>query len=1175
MITNLIYLPQLCLACKRLDLAESKFIVSTLSSSNGPAVHNDPFKGKSHDDPNQQPWSSSGDGFSCPQRSLQDYYRQRHGCQFCDLVLRAIERYSKHIVSLTAQISLAWEVDGRQKTEIGKLLSRTRRLRLWWPDQDDKATSVYFILIAPSEPRASPTGTIKAVNPHFLARAPIKVPEKQALMKSWVDLCVNHHGAICKETHSAKADYKKLVSSTFFGVVDVVDMQLKSLPFVNGEPERYVALSYVWGKRSPGRARYVTTRSNVMVRIQHGGLEKSWDRLPKTIQDVILLVGRLGERYVWIDSLCIVQDSMTSWEHNAKAMHLVYGNAHLTVCAADGDALTGLRAISSALKRVENEKAQPNLNAANISQPGGPRERANNTIDEAQLGPVTGEVLPGIKLLTSKPPEAVIQDSQWNQRGWTFQERLLSRRCLIFAEGKVYFQCRSSVTSEDIISHGSSEGWSLDWTNSPLRTLGELRRRAFWFYMRCVSLYTGRLLSKSKDVLTAFQGTSWLLQRHLNAPLFWGLPASHFDFALLWSPVDVLKRRQRMSSHQSDRGSYAIEDTDKSKSMIDEDDFGDQEFPSWSWCGWLGAGCEYKSDMLEGSFLNVNEWLRTHTWILWYIRDFEGNLRPLWDKSVLKEDVSEKTSWRGYRGRTSARSTSPSFSNQHQRIHREESDSQYAQKSMPRPKRSSLRRPGVPHSTKIPHDPLTPSIDQLQGSNYPSPRPHQPTESIHIPFVVPPAPPGPHPIHKARAWKESCTERKSPDDSEGPQRAYKPSTGTDADEKGWSRQSNRPYLERVRSGYYKTGDESDGDARLNAMPFSSGIGMATSSGAQYESSAAKHSTATYQGLTNFSHTPASHRPPYDPPSAPASYPAPGYYPPYAYTYTPSYYPSYSYNNIPAYYSTSTYHPINMNHAVPHHDQSEQRPKRRQRAKVRVQEPVPDSEQTLSESEASIISDKVDSGRGSIRASSPQKGDQARKSARISERSGPQGVKQMDTKTDPYGRPPGSNVGKETRFRSIIPENPFGIISGPYPNNPQELLKGMPVLQFWTWWTECVVKPRASDSVSTAVNILSHYDVHDKSGDWCGSVCLPLDFIADHSGQVFKFIAISDAKSFTKDECPLWNYYVPKEREDSEWDLYHVLMLRRNRERALWERVALGKIFQAAFADAQWYEVKLG
>ncbi|KAK0714489.1 hypothetical protein B0H67DRAFT_644348 [Lasiosphaeris hirsuta] len=55
----------------------------------------------------------------------------------------------------------------------------------------------------------------------------------------------------------------------------------------------------------------------------------------------------------------------------------------------------------------------------------------------------------------------------------------------------------------------------------------------------------------------------------------------------------------------------------------------------------------------------------------------------------------------------------------------------------------------------------------------------------------------------------------------------------------------------------------------------------------------------------------------------------------------------------------------------------------------------------------------------------------------------------------------------------------------------------------------------------------------------------------------QFAAVSDAKAFARDECPIWTYYIPKERDESEWDVYFMLLLQRNLERGLWERVGLG------------------
>ena len=166
----------------------------------------------------------------------------------------------------------------------------------------------------------------------------------QALIKSWLDLCRETHQGPCSDDTfmGQSVDFGDIVSQSYFGVIDVLDMQLTSLPFethanysemivpdqddVDDEPvpglqirrskpynrkikhAPYMALSYVWGKGEP----YVTKLSNVMLHRTHGGLERKLEELPRVFHDAFNLVRCLGVRYLWIDSLCIVQDGSRS-----------------------------------------------------------------------------------------------------------------------------------------------------------------------------------------------------------------------------------------------------------------------------------------------------------------------------------------------------------------------------------------------------------------------------------------------------------------------------------------------------------------------------------------------------------------------------------------------------------------------------------------------------------------------------------------------------------------------------------------------------------------------------------------------------------------------------------------------------------------------------------------------
>ncbi|KAL9132439.1 MAG: hypothetical protein Q9175_006387 [Cornicularia normoerica] len=676
----------------------------------------------------------------------------------------------------------------------------------------------------------------------------------------------------------SSVEFGDIISQSYFGVIDVLDMQLTSLPFETNtaysdmvvrdpydrydepgpEPrvrgskpynrrithKPYVALSYVWGKEKP----YTTNLSNIMLHRNHGGLERNLKELPRVFHDAFNLVRCLGMRYIWIDSLCIVQDSSRSWGLNSRVMDLIYGNAVLTICAADGvDSSTSLRAMH-------------------------PKEH-----DASQI---SADCAPGVRLMVSRPPEIGIRASKWNTRAWTFQERLLSKRCLIFTEGRVYFQCLSTGMSEDIFADREGAGWSLDLVNAPLQMLRELSRRALWVYTNCVPLYTARILTKRKDILAAFNGICNLMEKTMQAPFIFGLPSSHFDMALLWEPQSALERR--------------VPKTDKERA-----EYGGMQFPSWSWCGWTSDALdlpmdnksEYKASMVDGCLPNVQEWLMKHTWIHWYIRDGHGNLRPLWHREKSKEDKSSEKRWKGYRAR-------------------------------------------------------------------------------------------------------------------------------------------REYLvvdghRRGRSG----------------------------------------------------------------------------------------------------------EPLRGRSGEPLRDRSG--------------EPL----------------------RGRV----AQYDDQEERNVRVVRYDGSEG----DSIFDDYGRliSEGFADVKRESFCSTLPENPYRVVMADYSSEPDKEFSDQPILQFWTWHTSLHLVPSDNPGPKPGKG-LCRYDIADEIGDWCGSLVLDEEWITKSQRSKHDFIAISEAKAFTKDECDIWTYYIPKEREQSEWDLYYILLIER-KDNMRWERVALGKAFRAAFANAEWKEIILG
>lgn len=954
-----------------------------------------------------------------------------------------MQRYSADGVDDGTLLVLTWEIDGRETRGDQQHVHLTRRIRVKWASHDGVTQMIYLVYVAPKPLRQtnSDAYAASAKGTHFLGRGLVEPSEKQSLIKSWIDLCVDGHNkddSECGKMHGSPQDFKALIGSTHFGVIDVVDMSLKGLPVdAKGNPERYVALSYVWGKRPPVEETYRTVMSNVMLHIQHGGIEKIWNRLPRTIQHCILLVSRLGERYLWIDSLCIVQDSISSWELNARAMHLVYGNAYLTICAADGDAETGLMAVAPML------------------QPTSPIGLAHPEIGE-KVGldrphrPLTAECVAGVTLLVSRPPEVIIRESAWNKRGWTFQERLLSPRCLVFAEGQVFFQCRSSVISEDVFTDGAKGGWSLDASQAPLRTLGELKRRAFWFYMWCIRMYTGRELSHPKDILTAFQGTSRLLQQHLNSPLLYGLPTSHFDMALLWNPVCALRRRRKQQYSSLNRSACSQDELGNCTCKHQEDTYGKKQFPSWSWCGWIGGNADYQSEMIEACLLNVREWLLNHTWIQWHFRDEQGNLRPVWDKHALIEDNSEEARWRGYHGR-------------------------------------STRRGIVTTAAMTPAAPVLTHQKETMG----------PSRSLR-------------PFRSLQRAAENVDTR-------------------------WSPRTNAQF---INSSFIRT----RGPAHIR-------------------NSDSYHDRPHYldQYPNSPPHLQILANNPFVAPVTWGQYTHPGVY---HYEYPP---PPVVIQQSHAQHHGPRLRPLTVVHELTTSDEDSSA------------ESWESAQETLSDEDNGGPSEPRSSTISASEAVDEHDGIYVRESSHKRAENPPQD----STSLDSYGRPRRYPRESATTFTKIIPENPFAIIRGPFSKEQQkdDHARAMPILQFFTWQTWLYVQRSPTLGPLVAGEGLARYDILDQAGNWCGSIKLPDDggqsTVSQETPQ--SFIALSDAKAFTKEECPTWNYYIPKERDESDWDLYYVLLLQRHLDRGLWERVALGKVFKAAFHPqvARWKEIKLG
>jgi hypothetical protein len=98
------------------------------------------------------------------------------------------------------------------------------------------------------------------------------------------------------------------------------------LAISKGQHGRWAVLSHRWGIGSTATLREDTLDT------QKSGISIS--SLPATFQDAIKLTRFLGPRYLWIDSLCIIQDSVADWQTESATMPGIYQNAFVTIAAA-------------------------------------------------------------------------------------------------------------------------------------------------------------------------------------------------------------------------------------------------------------------------------------------------------------------------------------------------------------------------------------------------------------------------------------------------------------------------------------------------------------------------------------------------------------------------------------------------------------------------------------------------------------------------------------------------------------------------------------------------------------------------------------------------------------------------------------------------------------------------
>jgi len=300
----------------------------------------------------------------------------------------------------------------------------------------------------------------------------------------------------------------------------------------SGMSGTYACLSHCWGPRPLIR----TLRGNYE---QHkAGIANS--SLPKTFQDAVTVARSLGIQFLWVDSLCIIQDDLDDWQKEAALMARIYQNGRIIIMASNstgadtGCFTNGPRFLSKELSIVDADGKQHHA-------------RAREAIDHG-----------GWPILA---------------RGWVYQERMLSPRLVHFGHTELVFEClgdqprcecsRAGIWDFQRFDFGRAVKQYEDfWTVSPDYWSGSLSGRHAWdnilrpiMWKNVVQAYSQLDLTFGQDIFPALSGVVKQFQRHRDSKYIAGLWEDTLVEDMLWE--SFMSEQPRSPEWQSPTWSWA------------------------------------------------------------------------------------------------------------------------------------------------------------------------------------------------------------------------------------------------------------------------------------------------------------------------------------------------------------------------------------------------------------------------------------------------------------------------------------------------------------------------------------------------------------------------------------------------------------------------------------------
>ncbi|KAH8722549.1 heterokaryon incompatibility protein-domain-containing protein [Phaeosphaeriaceae sp. PMI808] len=342
---------------------------------------------------------------------------------------------------------------------------------------------------------------------------------------------IKHWIKKCQRKHTKCFDHSKILPTR------VIDVRNPTLQLLDPSPtgiHEYVALSHCWGSCRD----FLTTRSNLGERKAGFTLED----LPATFKDAVLVTRVLGFRFLWIDSICILQGDKEDWEIEGSKMANVYGNSTLCIAAAN--------AMDDAEGFLKPRSQTMTMKVNIISNTPGSSEAEQKTT--VFITPTSDLDYPYAPL---------------DGRAWCLQERYLSPRILDFGWNMARWDCLENSWSET--ARGLRRSRSMLPDVMPIHVGGTVVHTP---WAKLIEHYTERAISFVGDKLPAVSALASYVAEETGDEYLAGLWRSDIIRGLLWWRVlrHSLRQWEPRTPYQIQRSTEYLA-------------------PSWSWAAFPGA----------------------------------------------------------------------------------------------------------------------------------------------------------------------------------------------------------------------------------------------------------------------------------------------------------------------------------------------------------------------------------------------------------------------------------------------------------------------------------------------------------------------------------------------------------------------------------------------------------